>query len=329
LPIVLAAKGRSVPDNLPALAVLQVTKVFPARMGREALVAVNNVSFKVGRGEILGLLGPNGAGKTTTIKMISGLLAPTSGHIQIGTCDVATDRSKAVRRLGAVLEGNRNLHWKLTVAENLQYFGALKGVDRLHERSEALVEQLDLGDHRKKRVGELSRGLQQRTAIAIALINDPEVLLLDEPTLGLDVVAASTFKDTVRAIAKQGCGIVLTTHQMEVAQALSDRIAIIAKGELAVIESLNQLMDAHRTPGYTITVRGDVTEATKTALATIGAAEFDLDGPTTRFTLPEGHPEALYQALEPLRAAGMELVAIQQQEVNLEGIYRRIVGGAS
>jgi ABC-2 type transport system ATP-binding protein len=313
----------------PALDVQQVTKVYPARMGRQPLVAVNNVSFHVHRGEILGLLGPNGAGKTTTIKMIAGLLAPSSGQIRIGLRDVVHDRSKAVRHLGAVLEGNRTLHWKLTVGENLQDFGALKGVDRLKERSEGLIEQLDLGDHRKKRVGELSRGLQQRTAIAIALINDPEVLLLDEPTLGLDVMAASTFKDTVRAIAKQGCGIVLTTHQMEVAQALSDRIAIIAKGELAIIDSLNQLMSAHRTPGYTVTVRGDLQHETKSALAAIGAAEFEMEGPTTRFQLPEGHADALYQALEPLRAAGLELVAIQQQEVNLEGIYRRIVGGAA
>jgi ABC-2 type transport system ATP-binding protein len=311
----------------PALDVQQVTKVYPARMGRQELVAVNNVSFNVRQGEILGLLGPNGAGKTTTIKMIAGLLAPTSGQIRIGPCDVVHDRSKAVRHLGAVLEGNRNLHWKLTVGENLQYFGALKGVDRLKERSERLIEQLDLGEHRKKRVGELSRGLQQRTAIAIALINEPQVLLLDEPTLGLDVVAASTFKDTVRAIARQGCAIVLTTHQMEVAQALSDRIAIIAKGELAIIDSLTQLMDAHRTPGYTITVRGDLQPETKTALADAGAAEFELDGAIIRFQLPEGKTDALYQAFEPLRTAGLELVAVQQQEVNLEGIYRRIVGG--
>jgi ABC-2 type transport system ATP-binding protein len=315
--------------NTAALDVQQVTKVYPARMGRQQLVAVNNVSFHVHRGEILGLLGPNGAGKTTTIKMIAGLLAPTSGRIRIGPRDVGRERSQAVRRLGAVLEGNRNLHWKLTVRENLEYFGALKGVDRLHERSERLIEQLELGEHRRKRVGELSRGLQQRTAIAIALINDPDVLLLDEPTLGLDVMAASIFKDTVRAIAKQGCGIVLTTHQMEVAQALSDRIAIIAKGELAIIDSLGQLMAAHRTPGYTVTVRGELTVETKTALAAIGAAAFELEGPTTRFTLPEGHADALYQALEPLRTAGLELVSIQQQDVNLEGIYRRIVGGAA
>lgn len=316
-------------SDTAALDVQQVTKVYPARMGRQELVAVKNVSFHVHRGEILGLLGPNGAGKTTTIKMIAGLLAPTSGQIRIGPCDVIHDRSKAVRHLGAVLEGNRNLHWKLTVGENLQYFGALKGVDRLKARSEQLIERLELGDHRKKRVGELSRGLQQRTAIAIALINDPEVLLLDEPTLGLDVMAASIFKDTVRTIAKQGCAIVLTTHQMEVAQALSDRIAIIAKGELAVIDSLSQLMDAHRTPGYTITVRGDLQPETKEALADVGAAEFDVEGSLIRFQLPEGQTEALYRAFDPLRAAGLELVAVQQQEVNLEGIYRRIVGGAA
>lgn len=313
--------------NAAALRVQDVKKIYPARLGRSEMVAVKSVSFDLKPGEILGLLGPNGAGKTTTLKMISGLLQPTSGQITVGGIDVATDRSRAVRQLGAVLEGNRNLHWKLTVRENLQYFGALKGVPNLAERSEKLIERMDLGAHLRKRVGELSRGLQQRVAIAIALINQPKVLLLDEPTLGLDVVAASTFKDTVKAIAQDGCGIVLTTHQMEVAEALSHRIAIIAHGQLASIDSLDQLLAAHRTPGYEIRLRGTLKDELTRQLERLGARDFRTEGATSCFHLPEGDPMGLFLALEPLKDAGIELISAQQQEVNLEEIYRRIVGG--
>lgn len=310
-----------------ALTVADVTKVYPPRWGRPPLTAVSGVSFGLNRGEILGLLGPNGAGKTTTIKMIAGLLRPTSGRIAIGAHDVANERSKAASRLGAVLEGNRNLHWKLTLTENLDYFGTLKGVSGIKARANDLIERLDLGDHRKKRVGELSRGLQQRVAIAIALLNSPQLLLLDEPTLGLDVVSASTFKDIVRAIAQDGCGIVLTTHQMEVAQELSDRIAIIAGGKLAVMDSLEQLQAAHRTPGYEVTVRGALDPSLHLTLEDLGARDFEGEGATTRFVLPEGNAGSLYQAFEPLRAAGLELISVKQQEVNLEEIYRRVIGG--
>jgi ABC-2 type transport system ATP-binding protein len=308
-----------------ALSVQNVSKVYPARLGRAAMVAVDGIGFDVRRGEILGLLGPNGAGKTTTLKMVAGLLRPTGGRIEVGGVDVARHRARAVRHLGAVLEGNRNLHWKLTVRENLHYFGALKGVSQLRKRSDELIARLELGEHLQKRVGELSRGLQQRVAIAIALINDPHVLLLDEPTLGLDVVAASTFKETVRAIAQAGCGIVLTTHQMEVAQALADRIAIIARGKLAVIDSLDQLMAAHRTPGYEVRVRGAIAHPLQDELAGLGASAFESEGATSRFTLSEGNAAGLYEALAPLHRGGIELIGIQQQEINLEGIYRRIL----
>ncbi|MBO9539013.1 ABC transporter ATP-binding protein [bacterium] len=309
------------------LRIQDLRKVYPARLGRAAHTAVQGVSFHVDPGEILGLLGPNGAGKTTTLKMIAGLLQPTSGSISLAGIDVVRDRSRAVQRLGAVLEGNRNLHWKLTIRENLDYFGALKGVSRLKERANDLIMRLDLQEHLQKRVGELSRGLQQRVAIAIALINQPRVLLLDEPTLGLDVLAASTFKETVRAIADEGCGIILTTHQMEVAQALSDRIAIIAGGKLATLQSLDQLMSAHRTPGYDVRVRGELSAALKAAVGAAGGQDLSAEAGISRFTLPEGDASLLYRALDPLREAGVELIGIQQHETNLEDIYRRVIEG--
>ncbi|MDB5097039.1 MAG: transporter ATP-binding protein/permease [Cyanobacteria bacterium RYN_339] len=311
------------------LTVDHVHKVFPSRFGQPPVEAVRDVGFQVASGEILGLLGPNGAGKTTTIKMIAGLLRPTSGTIVCAGYDVARHRSRAVRNLGAVLEGNRNLHWKLTVRENLQYFGALKGVPDVNARIDDLVARLDLGEQGLKRVGELSRGLQQRVAIAVALLGRPRVLLLDEPTLGLDVIASTAFKEIVRQIARDGCGIVLTTHQMEVAQELSDRVAVIARGRMAVIDSLDQLMAHHRTPGFEVVVQGAVGEALRNVLAALGAHGFAVEGARTRFGVPEGDPDLLYQVLDAVRGAGLGLVSTQQQEINLEAVYRRIVGEAA
>lgn len=310
------------------MAVLQldsVSKVYPARPGREALTAVRDVSFQVAPGEILGLLGPNGAGKTTTLKMISGILRPSGGRILLGQEDVAKHRARAVHNLGAVLEGNRNLHWKLTAAENLRYFGALKGVKGLSSRADEVIEQLDLREHVKKRVGELSRGLQQRVAIGVALLNSPKVLLLDEPTLGLDVIASASFKDIVRAIADQGAGIVLTTHQMEVAQALSDRVAIIARGQLAVLDSLDDLMASYSSPGYEVGWRGALSAETRARLTSMGVTVPTDAG--AKLTVPEGQMDLLYRTIDELREASVELVSVQQQQADLEAVYRRVVEG--
>lgn len=311
----------------PILRVAHVSKTYPGRFGRPPFEAVHDVSFDVAPGEILGLLGPNGAGKTTTLKMVTGLLRPTGGSVLIDGVDVARRRSRAVRHLGAVLEGNRNLHWKLTAFENLRYFGALKGVVDLRGRADAVITRLGLDPHREKRVGELSRGLQQRVAIAVALLGRPRVMVLDEPTLGLDVLAASEFKEVVRAIAQDGCAIVLTTHQMEVAQALSDRIAIIAGGRLAALDSLEALRKAYRTPGYEVVVRDAVSAELEAALAGVGAHGLERSGGLATFRLPDGDAEGLYRAFDPLRAAGAELVSVKQLEIDLEGVYRRIVGG--
>lgn len=311
----------------PILRVDRASKTYPGRFGRAPLQAVSDVSFDIAAGEILGLLGPNGAGKTTTLKMITGLLRPTSGAISIDGLDVASNRSKAVRHLGAVLEGNRNLHWKLTAAENLRYFGTLKGVSDLTRRVTEVIVRLGLESHREKRVGELSRGLQQRVAIGVALLGEPRVMVLDEPTLGLDVLAASEFKDVVRTIADGGCAIVLTTHQMDVAQALADRIAIIAGGKLAALDSLSALRSAYRAPGYEVVVRTAVGADLSSALAAAGAVKLVQTGPQAAFELPEGDPAALFRVLAPLQAADVEIVSVRQLEIDLEGVYRRIVGG--
>src|SRR5487761_1584471 len=208
------------------------------RRGKGWFTAVNDVTLSVPHGGglgVLGLLGPNGAGKTTTIKMACGLILPTGGTIRINGYDVGRRRPDAVRQLGAVLEGSRNVYWPLTAWQNLMYFGRLKGLrgDEIRPRAQRLLTDLGLWERRDETVGSYSRGMQQKVAIAAALITDPPVILLDEPTIGLDVEAARTVKDwIVHLAADEGKTIVLTTHQLAIVQELAGRSAVIRGGEV-------------------------------------------------------------------------------------------------
>lgn len=232
-----------VPEGVPAIEASSLTKRYGR--GRDAFRAVDGVSLVVWPGEVIGLLGPNGAGKTTTIKMVAGLIAPSAGSVRVGGYDVVGQRSSAAGQIGAVLEGSRNVYWPLSSWENLLYFGRLKGLRKaeIAPRAERLLTELGLWERRHQPVGGFSRGMQQKVAVAAALISDPPVLLLDEPTLGLDVEAARTFKDWVgRLAAEEHKAIVLTTHQLDVAQELAGRIAVIRSGrvvaDLATVELL-------------------------------------------------------------------------------------------
>ena len=184
-------------DGQPAIELSGLAKRY--RRGKGWLTAVDDVTLAVPAGQVIGLLGPNGAGKTTTIKMACGLILPTAGTIRINGYDVGRERAAAVRQIGAVLEGSRNVYWPLTAWQNLMYFGRLKGLRaaEIKPRAERLLTDLGLWDRRNETVGSYSRGMQQKVAIAAALITDPPVLLLDEPTIGLDVEAARTVKDWI------------------------------------------------------------------------------------------------------------------------------------
>jgi ABC-2 type transport system ATP-binding protein len=195
-------------------------------------VAVENISFHVNAGEVVGLLGPNGAGKTTTISMILGVLTPSAGTIRIDGADVATERSRALGRTNfaavyAPLPGN------LTVAQNLRFFGLLYGVHALSKRIDALVEQLGLQALRDVRCGILSSGEQTRAGLAKALLNHPQLLLLDEPTASLDPATARDIRTKIRAYAVRGDGGVLwTSHNMYEVEEVCDRVLFLSHGRI-------------------------------------------------------------------------------------------------
>lgn len=225
-------------------------KVLPANKTVEEFVAVAGVSFAIRQGEIFGLLGPNGAGKTTTIKMLCTLLEPSGGQATVCGYDVVKQADAVRQHLGAVLTGERSIYWKLTGRENLAYFAALYHIPPAlaKARIDELLARFELTKRADELVERYSSGMKQRVAIAKALLAKPPVILLDEPTIGLDPQAARNLRELILELKADGHTILLTTHYMEEADQLSDRIGIIDQGKIIALDtpaalknSINQL----------------------------------------------------------------------------------------
>ena len=204
------------------------------RRRAKSVEAVRGVSFEVGEGELFGLLGPNGAGKTTTIKMLITLLIPTAGTARVLGYDVVESPREVRRRIGYVFGGERGVYERLSGYDNLRYFAELYGVPpRIQkERIEELLELVGLRGREHERAEGYSRGMKQRLHVARGLLHDPQVLFLDEPTLGLDPVGARELRSTIASLTAAGKTILMTTHYMFEADSLCDRIAVISKGEI-------------------------------------------------------------------------------------------------
>ena len=220
-------------------------RVMNLRKQYAGMTAVEDVSFEVARGEIVGLLGPNGAGKTTTINMILGVLQPTAGEIRIGEIDIAKRRALALARTNfaavyAALPGN------LTVTQNLRFFGLLYSVESLTARIDELIREFDLERLRDTKCGLLSSGEQTRAALAKALLNRPELLLLDEPTASLDPSSAQIIREKIRGLATTGrCGILWTSHNMLEVEAVCDRVLFLSHGKILLEGNPKSLPGEH------------------------------------------------------------------------------------
>ena len=216
---------------------------FGKREPKSMFTAVNGVDLQIERGEIFGLLGPNGAGKSTTIRMLCTLLEPTSGTARVHGFDVVKQANEVRRSLGTVLAGERSIYWKLTGRENLEYFAALYHIppEIARKRVEELIERMELKERANELVEKYSTGMKQRVAIAKALLARPPILLLDEPTLGLDPQAARRLRELIGELKQEGHTILLTTHYMEEADQLSDRIGIIDQGKVIALDTPERL----------------------------------------------------------------------------------------
>jgi ABC-2 type transport system ATP-binding protein len=288
--------------------------------GRKSMMAVQNVSLQLAAGEVLAFLGPNGAGKTTSIKMIAGLIVPDKGQVRILDRNPQRD-PEAIKSLGAVLEGSRNLYWRLTPQENLEYFGVLRGLSHRVARSRGreLLDRFELSHKSGAVLQKLSRGMQQKVAIAVALVHDPKLLLLDEPTLGLDVEATETVKRLVREIAAEGRAILLTTHQLDVAEAISDRVAIINQGTIVMEKPTSELIKEFSGEAYRIEL-GELVDADRaTQLRELGIILSD--APITQITVPD--PALLYPVLGVLKP--LTINKIEKDTANLTDIFLRVV----
>jgi ABC-2 type transport system ATP-binding protein len=224
------------PTNLPLIETRNLNKRYGDKL------AVGNVTFAVNGGEIFGFLGPNGAGKTTTIKMIVGLLHPTSGSITVGGYDVVRRPVQAKAMCGYVPD-EPNLYAKLTGRELLRFVGDLYNLDRVQtaRRVEELLRLFGLAEAANDTTDSYSHGMRQKTSLAAALVHDPRVLILDEPTVGLDPKSARLIKDILRQMANRGAAVMLSTHILEIAQNMCDRIGIIDQGRLIAVGTMEEL----------------------------------------------------------------------------------------
>ena len=231
-----AVSGILISDMTPAIATSGLTRRFGD------FVAVNHVNLSVAPGQFYGFLGPNGAGKSTTIKMLTGLLAPTAGSIQVLGMDFAANAIEVKRQIGVVPEGMA-LFGRLTASEYLRFVGQMYGLDHktTMQRSEELLEFMNLARETKKLITDYSHGMQKKLALAAAVIHGPKILFLDEPFEGVDAVAAGTLKQMLQGMIARGATIFLTSHVLEIVERLCTHVAIINHGELIADGSLEEL----------------------------------------------------------------------------------------
>ena len=313
------------------LKVVGLKKTYPKGFRRPAVEAVKNLDLDVRDGEVVGLLGPNGAGKTTAIKAICGLLKPTAGEIFIGPYSLWRERRRALARMAVVLEGDRNLRFRLTVKENVTFFTTLAGCDRRRVKKEtpAALERFHLTGKADEQVRNLSKGQKQILSVAIAFLTRAELVLLDEPTLGLDVQTSQELQTIIREMAREGRAVLLTTHEMAVAQKVADRVAIVTGGRLVTFKPTEELLELFRYRQYTIRLRWP-----ETAPATIGLDAGDVeiipaDDHERDMTihLHTDHKDRLYEILACLQTEECEILEIARHQPDLERVFLSVVEG--
>ncbi|MFT5163034.1 MAG: ABC-2 type transport system ATP-binding protein [Alteromonadaceae bacterium] len=308
----------------PALQVIDIKKYYGAKNSgaKNTLVkAVDGISFDVEPGEILAFLGPNGAGKTTTLQIASGLVHADAGEVMIGTRAV-TESAKVMAGIGSVMEGGRNLYWRLSAKENLEYFGLLKGVKRreIKSRVNELIERFDLHEHANQQLRKLSRGLKQRVAVAASLIHRPQILLLDEPTLGLDSFSTMALSDTISELRGQGIAIVLTTHQLDIAENLSDRIAIVKQGKIIKQAKTVDLIDEFSDQTYIIELDRALGQTQSDDLKLHLNATVD----EHKVAFVAQGDDCIYRVMERLRP--LQIKSVQRQTASLSNIFLQLTG---
>ena len=290
------------------------------------LRAVDGISFEVPEGEMLGFLGPNGAGKTTTLSMISGLLKPDRGRVSIGEIDVWHSPKEAKRILGLVPQ-DLALYEELTARENLMFWGSLFHLPRpeLKANIELWLDRVGLKGRGREAVSKFSGGMKRRLNLAIGLVHNPKVVLLDEPTVGIDPQARKNILDIIREIVKEGSTILFTTHHLEEAEALCDRIAIIDHGKILETGSVEELAKVVG-DGDIVSINGSFTAVQlKSILENESVNILNAAEHTATMSLSQGGMN-IAALLQKFSQAGIEVTDISMQKPSLESVFLKLTG---
>jgi ABC-2 type transport system ATP-binding protein len=283
------------------------------------LTAVDSISFNVKKGEIFAFLGPNGAGKTTTVEILECIRKPTSGKAVVLGFDILKDEEEIKKRIG-VLPQDFNTFARLTVKENIEYFAGMFGssVD-----ADSLIKLVDLEDKRNEQYRKLSGGLKQRLGVAIALVNDPEILFLDEPTAGLDPKARHEVWDAILGLKQKGKTIFLTTHYMEEAEILADTLTIIHKGKIVADGTPQELIERHGKLSLLILKKTD--KAAIPLIETLGlTAQYDKETRDVKVTL--NHANSISEVVRALCTKQIDFGELQLKKSTLEDVFLNLTG---
>jgi ABC-2 type transport system ATP-binding protein len=302
----------------PALSVKHLSKRFGDR------IAFDDVSFEVGQGEVFGFLGPNGAGKTTTVRTLGTLIAPTSGSATVAGIPLTPENGVEIRRRIAIVPESPGLYLRLSVFENLECFADLYEVSNPPDRIDRALQAVNLADRARDACGSLSKGLRQRVALARALLSDPEVLFLDEPTSGLDPVAARDVHELIDGLRKRGVTIFLTTHRLEEAERLCDRVAIL-NTTLRTIGRPDELRDQLFARSLTVKTVAPLREPDRVFAGLPAVDGWRADGPAG-YVLSVSDPAVAAPAVSrALVAAGADVLSISESHHSLEDVYLQLI----
>lgn len=311
-------------SRVSAIQVENLTKVYDGPEGE--LRAVDDVSFAIERGRVVGILGPNGAGKTTLIKSMLGLVVPTEGGVKIAGTDVHTNPTSVYAHAGAMLEGARNSYWRLTPRENLRFFASLAGQSpaAVRERHEALLDLFGLTEKADEPVKELSRGMKQKVSLASTLSRGCSVLFLDEPTLGLDVESSLDLRRELRRLVdRESLTVVLSSHDMTVIEDLCDRVVIMNDGHIIADDTVENLTRVFETQAYEVTMDGRLPVEVRRTIEREHAVERwaeAADG-CDRFEVVLADSRSLYDLVGALEASGRTIATIDSIEPDLESVF--------
>lgn len=304
------------------------------RRERVVVEALKGVSFDARKGEVLGILGSNGAGKSTLVKILATVLLPDGGTARVYGYDIVKEREEVRKLIGVMLSVEKGFFLKLSGRENLKYFGMLYGLSgsALSRRIDEVVREVNLLKHIDRPFEEYSLGMKARLGIARALLNDPEVLILDEPTLGLDPVSARRIRALIKSLARRdGKTVLITTHNMFEAELVCDRVAILSDGRIVAIDTVEDLKrKVSDTVFLEIRVSGEHESSILQALRSIHpAVTCRREGPASRLIIPvkaSEYEQAFSDLLETLRRSRLKLRGITVREPTLEDAFVRIVG---